>query len=59
MPPFKENAISKAMREVEEATIGQDLNAEKVASLRDGLLDGRLLKQATRICPQTLHRIEW
>jgi uncharacterized membrane-anchored protein YhcB (DUF1043 family) len=43
----KETPITKAMRALEEAAIAQDLSAEKVAGLRAGLLDGRLLKHAT------------
>jgi hypothetical protein len=49
----KETAIAKAMRDLEEAAIAQDLSAEKVANLRTGLMDGRLLKQATRTPPPT------
>jgi len=44
---FKESPIANAMRELEEAAIAQDLNAEKVSGLRPGLLDGLLLNQAS------------
>lgn len=49
MPPFKENAISVAMRELEEASIAQDLTAEKVSGLREGLIDGRALDRTSGI----------
>lgn len=43
MQTYRETPISKAMRELEEAAIAQDLSAEKVSGLREGLLDGSIL----------------